>query len=74
MYLATSANNKIAASILLDLVAALGTWLCVGVEPVCCLTVIAALAEPSCPSAEAYTFKHLTSAQACSLRNGADAR
>ena len=48
-YLATSANNQVAATILFHLVLTLGARLCVCVEPVCCLTVITALPLPLLP-------------------------
>ena len=48
-YLPTSAHHKIAATVLFHLVLALGAGLGVGVQPVCCLTVIAALALPLLP-------------------------
>ena len=65
LYLATSAYNQIAATILLHLVAALGTGLGVGVEPVCCLTVIAALPQPLRPSATMLTSQHIVDKSAC---------
>ncbi len=48
-YLATSANDQVAATILFHLVLTLGARLCVCVEPICCLTVITALPLPLLP-------------------------
>ena len=52
MYLPTSAHYQVAATILFDLVLAFGAGLGIGVEPVCCLTVITALALPLLPPDE----------------------
>ncbi len=49
LYLTTSADNQVAATILLNLILALGTGLSVCVEPVCCLTVITAFPLPLLP-------------------------